>query len=130
MGSDGAGRDAAFGDGARVHRFARRAGVTAAVGFCVSIGLAVWLGSISDVNDTSSQGRAGAVETLAVRIPQLAVVPGRDDAQVAVVGARVYLVVAVVALLAAAAGGVAWLRADRLRKPLSPPPAGRHRRRP
>jgi len=63
---------------------------------------------------------------LLVRIPQLAIAPAQGAAPEAVVGARVYLVIGAVAMVAAVGAGVTWLRADRLRKPLKPALAGLH----
>ena len=117
--------DAGFGAGARWHRAHEWFAVGGCIAFIAALGLAVWMDSLANVRDPINNSRGAALETLMVGIPRVAVAAGTSDLAVAV--ARIYVALVALALVAAAAAGGAWLRADRLRKPLTRDVAPRHR---
>jgi energy-converting hydrogenase Eha subunit B len=118
--------DADLGAGAAWHRAHRVLVGVSAGGFVVCIALAVWLGQVSGVDDTpGSSGRAAAVRTLMWKIPAVAVLK-EPASSFAVDLARVYLAIAALTITTAAFAGLAWLRADRVRKPLGRSKSPRH----
>lgn len=120
--------DARFGAGAALHRASRWSGLISTTALFSCLGLALWLGTISDVDVTSGAGSgwgARAAHVLLWNIPSVAL--GRRHAShLAITLARAYSVIAVAGVVAAAAAGLCWLRADRLRKPIAHETPPRH----
>lgn len=120
--------DLRFGAGAAWHRTSRWLGRTAAAALFACLGLAVWLGNVSDVNDTTWAGSgwgARTAEALLWNIPAVALSRHPAD-PIAVALARAFTVVAITGVVAAGAAGLCWLRADRLRKPIAHATPPRH----
>lgn len=115
-----------FGSETGWRRASRWLGRTAACGVVACLALSFWIGGVSDVDDhPSDNGRAGGVVILVWRIPALAV--GHDPGDLLAVGlARAYLAFAIMSIVAGGCAGVAWLRADRIRKPLRREGDARH----
>jgi hypothetical protein len=119
--------DRRFGAGARWHRVHRWLAAVATGAFVVVVGLAIWLGSHSAITAGTSTGLGGGLQVVLVRIPALALGFGDGGTTRVLAVARTCCALEVVGAATGAGAGLAWLRADRLRKPLNAGPAGRHR---